>query len=106
MRRLVQPGWILFQLAVVGFFVWVAATVQTDQPRQYGVMVVAGVFTAYALTVALLILNEGRKDALRWWRRRHAISVSDGHGASEDLRPHLRRPGAREIPPPAGHHRL
>lgn len=106
MRRLVQPGWVLFQLAVVGLFLWVEATVETNGPRNYGGMLMAGVFTAYALTVVLLILNEGRKDALHWWRRRHAVNALGGHGASADQHPRLRRPAEREIPPPVGHRPL
>jgi hypothetical protein len=84
-KRLIQPGWILFQIAVVGFFLWVAATVETSEPRQYGVMLVAGIFTAYALTVAILILNEGRKDVMRLvGRRRNTTAV--GRGAAADQR--------------------
>lgn len=85
MRRLIQPGWILFQIAVVAAFMWVVATTDSKEPPPYGFALLAGIFTAYALTIALLILNEGRKDVLRLIRKRRAATAI-GHEAEAGQR--------------------
>lgn len=75
MRRLVQPGWVLFQLAVVGFWCWIWFVTSDGAPVDWGAPIILGIGSAYTLTLALLILNEGWKDLLQFVRRRRASAT-------------------------------
>jgi hypothetical protein len=68
--------WMIFQLAVVGFWIWVAVDANPDNPDIHSALVLGGLF-AFALTIIPLAIVEGVKDvrrlylpAIRRWRYR------------------------------------
>lgn len=107
MRRLAQPGWMLFQAAIIGFWLYAWYVAQPDGDRtNYMQPVVIGLVCSWGATVVLLILNEGRKDVLRLIRR--LTSGEAARAASEDRlerprspaplgqrKPEVRLPGGR-----------
>jgi hypothetical protein len=91
MRRLVQPGWVLFQLVVGCCVLWGALSIERDSGQSFGAApYVAAIFIPYALTVILLILNEGRKDVANLLRRRATSGTGREAAAGQRLSSSLR----------------
>lgn len=68
MHRLIQPGWLLFQAAIFGGMMWVFEGARAQGENLGSAPFIISAFTAWACTVILLILNEGRKDLMRLLR--------------------------------------
>jgi hypothetical protein len=98
-RRMTRLLWMLFQTAVVAFWVWVAI----DSGGPIGPAVTLGVLSAFLFTIIPIAVVEGIKDvrrlylpAFRRWRARSAPRATRGYRDKPIDR--LRGPRAVRLP--------
>jgi hypothetical protein len=96
MRRLIQPGWVLFQLAVIAFWLRAWYVTAGDQPVNWFEPLAVGIFSAYALTFGLVIIFEIARSLQR------LLSGVGERGASADQLARPRTPERLEDRAPKG----